>query len=184
LCEAIEDIFSAFQEDLSLAFATYLTKISSFYAFKKNLDFSILIHLINIAIRTLPDNLRVLEAANLTNRFLLVSSNYSNVKFNSSVFKEICFVVINNFIPEKKLVSSAIENFALFLGFVIPNQEFNFAYEKIIRHNPQQLLSKVELFKKSLVDRLCALGTQAKLVGFLTEDLKNYLPQENKPYWK
>lgn len=182
--EALEDIFSAFNRDLSIAFATYLTKISSFFGIKKNLDFSILIHLINIAIRTLPDNLRILEAANLTNRFMLVSSNYSNVKFNCSVFKDISFMIINNYIPEKKLVGSAIENFAYFLGFVISNQEFNFAYEKIIANNPQQISSKVELFKKSLIDRLCALGTQAKIVGFLTDDLKNYLPQENKPYWK
>lgn len=183
LREAIEDIFSAFHRDLSIAFVTYLTKISSFFAFKKNLDFSILIHLLNIAIRSSSDNLRVLEIANLTNRFLLVSSNYSNAKFNAGVFKEMCFLVINKYIAEKALVSSAIENFAFFLGFVISNQEFNFAYEKIVESNQLQA-GKIELFKKSLIDRLCALGTQAKIVGFLTEDLRSYLPQENKPYWK
>ncbi len=183
LREAVEDIFSAFEKDLSIAFATYLTKISSFFASKKNLDFSILIHLINIAIRTNPDNIRVLEAANLLNRFLLVSSNYSNAKFNSNVFKEMCFLIINKYIADKRLVSSAIENFAFFLSFVISNQEFNFSYEKIVGANPLQT-AKIEVFKKSLIDRLCALGTQGKILGFLTEDLKSYMPQENKPYWK
>lgn len=124
-----------------------------------------------------------MEVANITNRFLLVSSNFSNAKFNSWIFKEICFLLINKYIPENALVSNSVENFSNFLGFIISNQEFNFAYENINSDNTPPS-SKIVLFKKSLVDRLCALGTQSKIVGFLTDDLRIYLPQENKPYWK
>ncbi len=183
LIEIIEDIYLAFERDLSICFVTYLTKISNFYSFKKNLDFTIIIHLFNIVLRTNSDNLRILSAANLINRFILVSSNYSNTKFNNLIFKEICFLFINRYIPDGNLLSISIENLSIFLGFVLSNQEFNFPYEKIYEGNLKQS-SKIELFKRSLIDRLASLGMQSKILGYLTEDLRNYLPQENKPYWK
>lgn len=183
--EITEEVMIAFEKDISICFVNYLTKISRFYSYKKNLDFSIINHLMNMIVRSDTDNLRVLGIANVLNRFSLVSSNFSSNKFNLSSTKEITFLIANKYIPESHLVSSSIENFCSFMSFFLSNQEFKYTFEKIdvSPSNPSQRY-KIELFKKYLVDRLCALGSLSKIGSYLTEGLRNYLPAENKPFWK
>lgn len=171
---------------MTICFSTYLTKISNFYSYKKNLDFTVIIHLINIILRYENNNIRILTISNILNRFTLASSNYSNTKFNLSILKEISLVIIQEFIPKNLLNFAAIENFSNFLSFFISNQEFNFQYEKIKQNYPVNSPSaaSIEFFSQNLIDKLCSIGSKGKIMGFLPDNLKCYLPEDDKPFWK
>lgn len=181
--EYCEDIFFAFRENLSLAFS-YFTKFSNFFGTKKNLEFHLILHLFNILLRNNSENSTVLQIANLLNRFCLTNSNFSTKKFNLSTIKECILLTKILFLPEDLKLSS-IENFCNFLAFFISNSEFNFDFEKLFLPIESIKNSNLEFFRFYLVSKLCALSSVSKISSVITnEELKKYLPKENKPNWK